>query len=60
MDNIIASINHALRMASNRFQWYMVTKDKTHITDCMEWNEIANFYMKKLNEEYTNESICSI
>ena len=51
MDNIIGSINHALDMARNRLQWYSVTKDKQHIIECMEWNEIANMYMRELNKE---------
>lgn len=56
MNSIVDRINHALDMGQNRLQWYTITRDKNHIKECKEWNEIASYYMNQLITEQKNET----
>lgn len=48
MDKLIKEINHALDMGRNRLQWYIVTKDDSHMVECKQWQEIAIYNINKL------------
>lgn len=56
MDNIIASLNHALDCAKSRLAWYTITGDNQYMEECKDWQNVANIYMNQLVTEATNEN----
>lgn len=52
----IDDINHALKMAQNRLQWFSVTGDMILLEECVEWITIVENYKDKLILEQKYES----
>lgn len=47
-DNYISSIKHALKNAEIRLGWYSDTSDVRHLSESMEWIDVAQIYMKEI------------
>lgn len=53
MDELIDRVNHSLDMGRNRFQWYTITRNEKHMIECNEWINIAQIYMKEIQNAET-------